>query len=359
METKPTSAPVYLSSSGEPVRVGLVFETFDTYARKPGEPSDAQAEYEPWATVELLEEALVGLGHQPIRIGSPHALLESLAESRVPAMDGALNIAEGFGGRNREAWAPVLLEMAGIPCLGSDALTLSLSLDKAWANDRARGVGIRVAPQCVLGSALEAETAELPAPFPLFVKPRGEGSAKGIRLSSRVEGRTALVEEVRRVVADYAQPALVEAFLPGAEYTVMVTGHAPCRVWPVLQRALESESRIGLHALDHETVRDWDHVAPGELSPELEANLKTAAELIFKAFECRDFARIDFRMDAAGEATFLELNPLPTFAPEGTFGVLAELEGRPVAALLAEVLEQALRRIGLPGPVREFIATGD
>jgi D-alanine-D-alanine ligase len=100
-------------------------------------------------------------------------------------------------------------------------------------------------------------------------------------------------------------------------------------------------------------------VAPGELSPELEAHLKTTAEVIFEAFECRDFARIDFRMDAAGKATFLELNPLPTFAPDGTFGVLAELEGRPVAALLAEVLEQALRRIGLPGHGRPFTDIGD
>ena len=359
METNPTSTPAHLSSSGRPLRVGLVFETFDTYARESGDPSDAQAEYEPWATVELLEEALGRLGHETIRMGSPHALLASLSESRPPAVDVALNIAEGFGGRNREAWAPVLLEMAGIPCLGSDALTLSLSLDKAWANDRARSVGIPVAPQCVLASADEAEKADLPAAFPLFVKPRGEGSAKGIRLSSRVEGRAALVAEVRRVVADYAQPALVEAFLPGAEYTVMVTGHDPCRVWPVLQRALESSSRIGLHALGHESSRDWDHVTPGELTAELEANLKAAAAVVFEAFECRDFARIDFRMDATGKATFLELNPLPTFAPDGTFGVLAELEGRPVTALLAEVLEQALHRVGFQQAERPVRGNGD
>ena len=331
------------------MRVGLVYETFDTYAAQPEAPSDAHAEYEPWATVELLEEALVARGHQVVHVGAPHALLASVAEASGPSVDAVMNIAEGFGGRNREAWAPVLLEMAGIPCLGSDALTLSLSLDKAWANDRARAAGVPVAPQCLLASAEEAETAPLPSSFPLFVKPRWEGSAKGIRLSSRVEGRGALVEEVRRVVSDYDQPALVESFLPGAEYTVMVTGHAPCRVWPVLQRALEAESRIGLHALDHEAPRDWEHVAPGDLSAELEATLKAWAERIFQVFECRDFARVDFRLNSHGDPTFLELNPLPTFAPDGTFGVLAELEGRPVASLLADVLNQALARLGGPG----------
>lgn len=331
------------------MRVGLVYETFDTYAAREGEPSDAHAEYEPWATVDLLEEALSSRGHQVVHLGSPHALFKALAGSPRPAVDAVMNIAEGFGGRNREAWAPVLLEMSGIPCLGSDALTLSLSLDKAWANDRARAAGVPVAPQCLLASAEEAEKAPLPAEFPLFVKPRWEGSAKGIRLSSRVESRSALVEEVRRVVSDYNQPALVERFLPGAEYTVMVTGHAPCRIWPVLQRALEVESRIGLHALDHEGPRDWEHVAPGDLSAGLETTLQAWAQRIFEVFECCDFARIDFRLDAQGEPTFLELNPLPTFAPDGTFGVLAELEGVPVASLLADVLDQALARTGGPG----------
>ena len=116
-----------------------------------------------------------------------------------------------------------------------------------------------------------------------------------------------------------------------------------------MQRALEAESRIGLHALDHEGPRDWEHVAPGDLSGELEATLKAWGERIFRVFECRDFARVDFRLNSDGEPTFLELNPLPTFAPDGTFGVLAELEGRPVASLLADVLEQALARVGGPG----------
>ena len=345
METTPTSTPDPLSTPARPLRVGLVYETFETSPAESGAPSDAHAEYEPWATIEVLEAALREREHQVVRLGSPHALLASLTGDEKPAVDAVLNIAEGFGSRNREAWAPVLLEMMGIPCLGSDALTLSLSLDKAWANERVEAAGIPVAPQCLLASAEEAERAPLPDAFPLFVKPRWEGSAKGIRLSSRVEGRAALVEEVRRVVSDYAQPALVERFLPGAEYTVMVTGHAPCRVWPVLQRALEAESRIGLHALDHEASRDWDHIAPGDLSHELEATLQGWAERVFHVFECRDFARIDFRLDADGKPTFLEINPLPTFAPDGTFGILAELEGRSVASLLAEVLDQALARV--------------
>ncbi len=345
---KPLRPPI------EPLTIGLVFETFDTYAALPGEPPDAHVEYEPLETVELLERAVEVLGHRSRRLGGPKALLSAVAAGSLGPVDAVWNIAEGYGSRNRESWAPSLLEMAGIPCLGSDGLSLSMSLDKVWANAWAAAAGVPVAPQCVMGSRAEAESAELPGPFPLFVKPRWEGTSKGIRRSSRVEDRPGLVQEIARIVERYAQPALVETFLPGAEYTVTVVGHRPPRALPVLQRALETSSRIGLHALEGaggaEPTGGFDHCLPGDLAPPLEARLQTLALRAFAHFECLDFARVDFRLDAGGAPVFLELNPLPTFAPDGSFGILAELEGRPAEVLLADVLESGLNRLGLRVP---------
>ena len=335
----------------EALTVGLVFETFDTYPSPPDAPPDVHAEYEPLETVELLEDAIAHLGHGSRRLGGPGEVLSAAAAGKLETVDVVWNIAEGYGSRNREAWAPSLLEMAGIPCVGSDGLSLSLSLDKAWANRWAESGGVPVAPQCVMGSGVEAEGAALPGPFPLFVKPRWEGTSKGIRASSRVEDRAALAREVARIVRDYAQPALVESFLPGAEYTVTVVGHQPPRALPVLQRALEAASGIGLHAVEGagNSVPEggFGHSLPGELAPELEARLQALALRAFALFECLDFARVDFRLDASGAPIFLEINPLPTFAPDGSFGILAELEGRKAAALLADVLEAALQRLGL------------
>ena len=67
----------------------------------------------------------------------------------------------------------------------------------------------------------------------------------------------------------------------------------------------------------------------------------------FEALDCRDFARVDFRLDVDGAPAFLEINPLPSFAPDGSFGILAELEGRPADALVADVLAAGLKRLGL------------
>jgi len=330
--------------------VGLVFEVFGAYPRRPQDPDDFEAEYEPEATVEALEAALRLLGCRPLRLGRPRDLLADLGRGRLPPLAAALSIAEGYGSRNREGWAPALLEMADVPLLGSDALTLGLCLDKLWAHRAAAAAGVPVPAFASLASPEEARRAPLPAGFPLFVKPRWEGTAKGIRPTSRVSDRDGLVREVERVVAAYRQPALVEAFVGGPEYTVTVVGHDPPRALAVLQRALEARTGIGVHAL--EAGRDpqappLEHVLPGCLTSELEERLQQLAQRVFRALECRDFARLDFRLDEGGTPRFLEINPLPTFAPDATFGILAELEGRPLPELLADVLGEALRRQGV------------
>lgn len=330
------------------LRIGLVYDLLGTAPAGPGAPPDADAEFEPPETVDALAAAVERVGHEPLRLGAPHELLAEIGQGRLPALDAAWNIAEGHGSRNREAWAPVLLEMAGVPTLGSDALTQSLSLDKAWTLDVAAAAGLPCAGHVSVASPEELENLSLPRGFPLFVKPRWEGTAKGIRASSRVEDEGALAREVARIARDYGQPALVEPFLPGAEYTVTVVGHRPPRALPVLQRALEASSGVGLHALERGatgTALRWH--TPGELTDALEAELQALGLRAFQALGCRDFARADFKLDAAGRPRFLEINPLPTFAPDGSFAILAELEGRSLPELLADVLSEALARLGL------------
>jgi D-alanine-D-alanine ligase len=332
------------------LRIGLVYDLLGSApAGPPPAPLDWDAEYEPIETVEALEGAIRRAGHEPVRLGSPRELVSALGRGSLPKLDAAWNIAEGWGTRNREAWAPVLLEMSGIPALGSDALTLSTSLDKAWTLDLVRAAGVPVAGHVSAESVEALSGLTLPGPFPLFVKPRWEGTAKGITSASRAPDAAALARAVERVVETYGQPALIEPFLPGAEYTVTLIGNAPPRALPVLQRALEADSGIGLHALErHGPAGGHTHVLPGTLTPVLEAALADAAVRAFEALRCRDFARADFRLDASGAPRFLELNPLPTFARDGSFAVLAELMGRDFEELLAEVLAHGLRRLGLP-----------
>lgn len=333
------------------LRIGLIYDTFDAYPWREGDPPDADAEYEPEATVDVLAEAVERCGHTPVRIGTAFALQRRLNEGID--LDAAVNIAEGARSRNREAYAPILLEMAGVPCLGSDALTLSLSLDKAWTKDLAAAANVATPPYRVFSSVETVdeaiETAELPR-FPLFVKPRYEGTSKGITPQSRVANHSALCREVERITATYEQDAIAEGFIEGGgEFTVAVVGNDPPEALPVLQRAVETTTGIGLHALEHRGAPDgeWDYTLGGELEPALERTLQDRALRIYNKLECKDFARADFRVDAEGRPWFLEINPLPTFAPDGTFAIIAELMNRDYEDFLAEVLEQGFQRLGV------------
>lgn len=332
------------------MRIGLVYDVFADYPWRAGDPPDADAEYEPEATVEALAAAVRALGHEPVRIGTARDLLARIGTLEV---DAAVNIAEGARGRNREAQAPILLEMAGIPFLGSDALTLSLSLDKAWTKDLVAAAGVPTPCYRVYSRAVEVAPDDLPGAFPLFVKPRYEGSAKGITAANRVHTLEALRDRVDHTVRQYGQDALVEPFVQGGgEFTVAVVGNDPPEPLPALQRAVEETTRIGLHALEHRGLpeRNWAYRLEGHLTPELEQHLQALAVRVYEKLACRDFARIDFRVDADGVPWFLEINPLPTFDPEGTFAILAELVGRSYPDFLADLLQRGLRRLGLaPG----------
>ncbi|PQJ33676.1 D-alanine--D-alanine ligase [Salinibacter sp. 10B] len=334
------------------MRIGLIYDTFDAYPWADDDPPDADAEYEPEETVDALAETVRYMGHTPVRVGTAFDLRETLHDGL--SLDAAINISEGAHSRNREAYAPILLEMAGIPCLGSDALTLSVTLDKAWTKDLVSAADVPTPPHRVFSDKTEVDADNLP-PFPLFVKPRYEGTSKGITPQSRVETVEALRTEVERVTATYEQDAVVETFVEGGgEFTVAVVGHDPPEALPVLQRAVEPSTGIGLHALEHRGApsadADWDYDLGGTLAPALEDRLQTLALRVFETLDCRDFARADFRVDADGQPWFLEVNPLPTFAPDDTFAIIAELMGREYVDYLAEVFEQGLRRLDLTDP---------
>jgi D-alanine-D-alanine ligase len=207
------------------MRIGLIYDTFDAYSWPEDAPPDADAEYEPPETIDTLAAAVEHLGHVPVRVGTAFDLRDQLGDG-LP-LDAAINIAEGTHSRNREAYAPILLEMADIPCVGSDALTLSVTLDKAWTKDLADAADVPTPPHCVYSAPEEVIPEELPA-FPLFVKPRYEGTSKGITPQSKVGNVAALRREVERVTTTYAQDAVAETFVGGTG-TTNCAGPSPQR----------------------------------------------------------------------------------------------------------------------------------
>jgi D-alanine-D-alanine ligase len=315
------------------ISVGICYDRPEDYPFAIG-PADQFAEFEPESTIEAMEAAISILDLVPVRIGAPAELLER------KYLDAVWNIAEGYGSRNREAWAPVLCEMHGIPLIGSDAHTLSVSLDKELSKRIAASLRIPTANWQITSTIPKADLIQLR--YPILVKPNYEGTAKGIKTSSVCENYDLLKQQLETLLQDYRQPVLMEEFLPGPEYTLAFWG-TPLKPLPILERSLHP-SGLGSHVVPMES--NYPEVQTFGLPPrEMEQQMNDWCLRLYRYLNVNDYARIDFKCDRNGQPKFLELNPLPTFAVDNTFAIHAELLGKNYHEFLAEILEAALQRL--------------
>jgi D-alanine-D-alanine ligase len=328
------------------MRIGL---TYDLQT----DPGDLrQAEFDPPATIAALDEALQVLGHRVIRLGSAGQLLASSASLR--GVDLVFNIAEGARGRCREAWVPMLLEQWGIPFVGSGSTTQALALDKVMSKRLAQALGVATPDFTVVAQPDEcARAAELG--FPLIVKPRYEGSGAGIDAGAVVRDAAALQQRVEWALARFAEPCLVEQFIPFGELTVFLIGNGAPQALPAIQRPLDPASRLSCHVAGPRAQAHW--LSPVELTPELDATACRMASTVFEALRCRDMARVDFRVDDRGRLYFLEINPLPSFDPDGSVGLIAEYLGVTYSQMIGQILNAALLRLELPTASLDGTAT--
>lgn len=327
------------------MRVGLACNVRPT--DPPGHlPEDAFEEYDSEATVGHIAGALSRLGHEVRTIPAGRGFVDALREA---APDIVFNIAEGEGGRCREAHVPAVLEMLGVPYVGSDPLTLCVTLDKPVAKRLVEHEGFPTPPFRTFRSAAEVDS--LPFPFPVIVKPSFEGSSKGVRLASRATTLDRTKEMVRFVTETYRQEALVEAFVPGAEVTVGVLGNDPPRIAGMMEIVPKTDSPAEF-VYSLEVKRDWENRVAYRVPPSLPdatlAGIERSALGIYRTLGCRDFARIDFRLADPGVPHFLECNPLPGLSPGyGDLPIMADRMGIPYLSLIREILSHALARLGM------------
>lgn len=327
------------------MRIAVVVNTRPPDGQGRG-PDDRYEEFDSPETVLALVEAIASLGHQAWALEADRDLPGRLAASPP---DLVFNIAEGFVGRSREAHVPAFCEWFGIPYTGSDPLTLAATLDK-WVAKRIVTPDVPVPRGWVVERIEGIETVE--DAFPLFVKPNAEGSSKGIRKGGLVHDREALADCVRALLADYGGAVLVEEYLPGVDLTVGVVGNELAEVVGVMEVSASGSSG-GSFIYGIEEKRDWRRQVAYHVPPRIpEPAIRLAERYALAAYRllgCRDVARVDFRLDAAGTPRFLEVNPLPGLSPvSGDLVILARRgSGIGYRDLLARILLAAQQRLGL------------
>ena len=282
---------------------------------------DEFAEWDTPATIAAVESSLSQLG-KVVRLEATEDFPELLRQTRP---DIVFNIAEGFGGVNREAHVPAICEFFGIPYTGSDPFTLTLCLDKARTKETLAFHGIPTPRFGVVERVedLAARTASLD--LPLFVKPLHEGSSKGITDSNLCWDRKRLRAQTEFLLESYRQPVLVEEYLPGKEFTCAVLGNgAEATVLPIVGMNFESLPKGALPIYSFDAKFVWDRPekpleifqCPARITKKLQASIERVTLDAFRVLGCRDWARIDVRLDAAGNPNVLEVNPLPGILPD-------------------------------------------
>ncbi|MGE5859870.1 MAG: D-alanine--D-alanine ligase family protein [Ignavibacteria bacterium] len=315
---------------------------------------DTYAEWDTWDTINAVKDALECY-NDVILIEADSTALEKLKEKRP---DIVFNISEGFNGVSREAQIPAILDMLQIPYSGSDPLTLSTCLDKARTKEILSYHKIPNSKFFVAENL--TQTAHHGLNYPLMVKPVSEGSSKGIFLSSFVKNDKELKKEVERILSEYGQAALIEEFLPGREFTVAIIGNGgEAEVLPIVEINYEEfpDGFTPIYSYEAKWILDTKEnplevfTCPAKISSRLEGKIKTAALNAYHVLRCRDWSRIDVRLDADREPNIIEVNPLPGILPDvkenSCFPKAARTAGLGYNDMINKVLYVAAKRHNL------------
>jgi D-alanine-D-alanine ligase len=326
-------------------------------------PPDAGAEFDREETIQSIMSAFESGGHRAMFIPAGKSMLEALEKYRP---DICFNIAEGMRGDGREAHIPAILEMYNIPYTASRVVANAISLEKTLTKRLWRDAGLPVGPFQEFYSG--DESLHRGFRFPLFVKPVREGTGMGVDLGAVVSNEAELKKRVAWVIKTYKQPALVEGFLPGREFTIGVLGRRDVfefttrpqiyqadgfHRFPILE--IESQRSVtpgvyGYKAKSKELTETGapGYLCPAELDPKLADRLHRLALRAHRAIGAKDVSRVDFRLDEEGNPCLLEINTLPGLNPSvSDVCIMARAEGLPYNHLILEILDLAAGRFGL------------
>ena len=326
-------------------------------------PPDAYADFESIETIRLLRNAIESDGHETTLLIADKTLPHMLEEYHP---DICFNDAEGIHGNAREAQTPAILEMMGMPYTHSRLLTHGIALDKTLTKRIWRDFGLPVAQFQEFRTGHEPVSPELT--YPLFVKPAREGSGMGIDNDSVVKTEKQLRERVKYIISTYKQPALVETFLSGREFTVGQIGNRTAKRYgrhpewydengyhqpPVLELDSSNAATPGIYSYAAKAELPGEegapeYICPTDIPPELERELKRIGLQAHLALDALEISRVDIRLDAEGQPQLMEINPLPGLTPNySDICIQTAAEDISYEDLILEILYLAAGRWGL------------
>jgi D-alanine-D-alanine ligase len=330
------------------------------------QPVDTMAELDTEETISAVKQAIESGGRRVRLVEADEKAWENLKKNRFWA-DLVFNLAEGIRmdgirGESRESYIPCLLETLGLPYVGSGPLTLAIALNKYRTKQLLACHGIPTAPFQVFHPETGADAPLEPdLRFPLIAKLACQGSCIGLSYDNIVADEKSLRAKILSLFATYHEAVLVEEFLDGREFTIPVLGNNPPQTLPIVEVEFFGAKPINVFFPDKDFAvfreigytapeQQTRSVCPAEIPAGLAVELNRIALAAYGALECRDFCRLEIRLDKAGNPFVLELNPIPGIAPGFWFPRSAAAAGLDYNALINRILDIALERHGLIPP---------
>jgi D-alanine-D-alanine ligase len=315
---------------------------------------------EPWETVAEEIEQIVqcvregGYDAKSVNIrDSFDTLLETL---RTEKPDVVMNLVEWFHDDiENETFVPATYEMLGQSYTGNRPLALALCQKKPHAKALLAAAGLPVPRGLLVDLVAGKAPAELPLKYPLIVKPAFDDASGGIDAGSVVRDRKALDARVQLVVGEHKMPALIEEFIEGREIHCAILGGKPLPLYEMefKQGAVDNDGRMLPNIITYRAKWDpysRDHYAMEGKCPAAgfddaaAARIQAIAVRAYQTLGCRDYARVDMRVDTSGNPYILEVNPNPDLADSCAFAQCVRASGRTYAQAIQEIVGFALER---------------
>jgi D-alanine-D-alanine ligase len=293
-------------------------------------------------TVERVAAALEKGGHTVRVIDGNMHVVEQLRDFMPRVISGdrpgmVFNMAYGIQGVSRYTHLPAMLEMLGVPYVGSNPTAHGLALDKVIAKIVFKNAGL---PTAAFWNFATADDRFDDLTFPVIVKPKMEAVSYGIRV---VDNEGDLREAVEEIISEFQQHVLVEQFIPGREFAVGLLGNADPEILPIVEIDLQGDPNA-IQSAGDKLKRPKGKICPAVLSDEQQREIRQVVIRAFNSLGLYDFARVDLRMDPDGNVFILEINSMASLGLTGTYVHAAKVAGYTYDQLINRMLDVAVVR---------------
>jgi D-alanine-D-alanine ligase len=276
----------------------------------------------------------------------------------APRPDVVFNLVEFFNDNPlHEDRVAAFYDLLQIPYTGSPPMTLAICQRKGLTKQLLRAFRIPTPRYKLIKQKAVPRLTGLR--YPLIVKPAWEDASAGVTKRAVVEDRAQLEARVHLILAEYRQPVLVEEFIAGRELGVSILGNKPPRVLPVEEVDFSNlpPEHPGIITFEskwdplNEVFHKEKLICPAKMARSVQQRVKKVALHTYQVMGCRDYARVDMRLDKNDNLFVLEVNPNPDLTDGAGFMASAKAADLAFSEVLRVIVEEALKRGTNPSSV--------